>query len=124
MTAFSNGSSSSIFFSEKAKDKPKGLEFALAAERLHCLASSSWRAEVSPVICRSWKRLIMTIERGSGSGDNAKKEEQEPDRKGLSLLPAPALLLLQQHHLLVRDRLRSRWKGPFIPGEGSCTPLS
>lgn len=72
---------------------------------------------MSPVICRSWKRLIMTTERGSGHGGNAKKGEQEPDRKGLSLLPAPALLALQQHHLLVQDRLRSRWKGPLTQGQ-------
>ena len=123
VTVSSNGSSSSIFLFEKAKDKPKGLGFDLAVERLHYSASSSWR-EVSPVICRSWKRLIMAIERGPGSGGNAKKGEEEPDRKGLSLLLSPAPLATQQHHLLVRDRLRRRWKGPLIPGEGSCTPLS
>ena len=123
VTVSSNGSSSSIFLFEKAKDKPKGLGFDLAVERLHYLASCSWR-EVSPVTCRSWKRLIMAIERGPGSGGNAKKGEQEPDRKGLSLLLSPAPLATQQHHLLARDRLRRRWKGPLIPGEGSCTPLS
>lgn len=112
VTVFSNGSSSSVFLSKKAKE-PKGFGFALAAERLHCLASSSRRAQVSPVICRSWKRWITTIDRGSGSGGNAKKYA----------MPPPAPPAMQQHHLLVRARLRSRWKGSLIPGEGSCTPL-